>query len=43
MGRWRINFGVYIEKMPAPIADALFGTGDATPDVWVFKGSVWEM
>jgi hypothetical protein len=43
MGRWRINFGVYIEKMPAEIADALFGTGDATPDVWVFKGAVWEM
>ena len=42
MGRWRINFGVYIEKMPAAIADPLFGTGDATPDVWLFKGSVYE-
>ncbi len=42
MGRWRINFGVYVEKMPAKIADPLFGTGDATPDVWLFKGTVWE-
>ncbi|MFO7618859.1 MAG: hypothetical protein R6W91_04305 [Thermoplasmata archaeon] len=42
MGRWRINFGVYVDKMPAAIADPLFGTGDATPDVWLFKGTVFE-
>ncbi|MBA3046044.1 MAG: lamin tail domain-containing protein [Candidatus Thermoplasmatota archaeon] len=43
MGQWRINFGVYVEKMPAAIADPLFGTGDATPDVWLFKGTVYEI
>ena len=43
MGQWRINFGVFVEKMPAKIADPLFGTGDATPDVWLFKGTVYEM
>jgi len=42
MGRWRINFGVYVESMPAAIADPLFGTGDASPDVWLFKGTVYE-
>ncbi len=42
MGQWRINFGVYVEEMPADIADPLFGTGDATPDVWLFKGTVYE-
>ncbi len=42
MGRWRINFGVYVEEMPANIADPLFGTGDASPDVWLFKGAVYE-
>ncbi|MDO9537674.1 MAG: lamin tail domain-containing protein [Thermoplasmata archaeon] len=43
MGQWRINFGAYIEKMPANIADPLFGTGDKTPDVWLFKGTVYEV
>ena len=43
MGDWRVNFGVYIEEMPAAIADPLFGTGDDTPDVWLFKGAVFEL
>ncbi len=42
MGQRRINFGVFVESMPAAIADPLFGTGDATPDVWLFKGCVYE-
>jgi hypothetical protein len=43
MGRWQINFGVYIENLPAQIADQLFGTGeDVTPNVWIMKGMVYE-
>lgn len=42
MGQWRINFGVFVESMPSAIADPIFGTGDATPDVWLFKGTVYE-
>ncbi len=42
MGRWRINFGVFIEKVPPKIADPLFNTGNKTVNVWLFRGSVWE-
>ncbi len=42
MGRWRINFGVFIENVPPKIADPLFRTGDKTINVWLFKGTVWE-
>jgi hypothetical protein len=43
MGRWRINFGVYVEKVPPKIADPLFNTGNKTVNVWLFKGTVWEI
>jgi hypothetical protein len=42
MGKWRINFGVYVEKVPPKIADPLFNTGNRTVNVWLFKGTVWE-
>lgn len=42
MGRWRINFGVYIENVPPDIADPLFQTGNKTVNVWLFKGTAWE-
>ncbi len=43
LGRWRVDFGVYLEGVPAPIADALFRTGpSATPDVWFLRGAVFE-
>ncbi len=42
MGRWRINFGVFVENVPSSIADPLFHTGEESVNVWLFKGSVWE-
>lgn len=42
-GKWRIDFGVYIERVPKEIADPLFGTGDKEPDLWIFKGAVYAL
>ena len=41
-GTWRVDFGVYLEQVPAPVADAFFHTGTETPDVWFLKGAVVE-
>jgi len=40
-GRWRIDFGIYIESVPSFIANPIFGTGDAEPDVWILRASVY--
>jgi hypothetical protein len=42
MGRWRINFGVYIENVPPNVADPLFQTGNKAVNIWLFKGTAWE-
>ena len=42
MGTWRVDFGVYLERVPAPVADAFFHTGTATPDVWFLKAALVE-
>jgi hypothetical protein len=41
-GTWRVDFGVYLERIPAPVADVFFHTGKATPDVWFLRGSIVE-
>lgn len=43
MGSWRVNFGAFVENVPAAIADPLFGTGDEIVNIWLFKGTVWEI
>jgi len=42
-GTWRVEFGVYLERIPAPVADIFFHTGKATPDVWFFRGEIVEI
>ncbi len=41
-GTWRVEFGVYLERIPAPVADVFFHTGKATPDVWFLRGAIVE-
>ncbi|MEW5937510.1 MAG: lamin tail domain-containing protein, partial [Candidatus Thermoplasmatota archaeon] len=44
MGKWRVNFGLYVREMPGQIASKLFGTPeDVDPDVWIFKGCAYEV
>jgi hypothetical protein len=44
MGRWRINFGVYVENVPGEMAHELFGTPeDENVDVWILKGTAFEL
>ena len=42
-GTWRVEFGAYLEQIPAPVADVFFHTGKATPDVWFLRGSIVEV
>lgn len=42
-GKWQVDFGVYIDDLPAPIADALFGTGNSEPDLWILKGKIYQI
>lgn len=42
-GPWRADFGVYVERVPSAIADPLFGTGDAEPDVWLLRGTLYAV
>jgi hypothetical protein len=42
-GTWRVDFGVYLERIPAPVADIFFHTGKATPDVWFLRGAILEV
>jgi len=42
VGALSVFFGVYLERIPAPVADVFFHTGKATPDVWFLKGSIVE-
>lgn len=38
LGRWRVNFGLYVREMPGKIASRMFGTPeDVNPDVWIFR------
>lgn len=42
-GRWRVDFGAYLERVPAAIAGPLFGTDpDVDLDVWLFHASLYE-
>ncbi len=45
-GRWRLDFGVYIEGFPASIADTLFGykaEEGAQISLWLIKVSLYEI
>jgi hypothetical protein len=45
-GRWRIDFGVYIEDFPSKIADTLFGYKSeegAKISLWLVKVSLYEI
>ena len=42
-GTWRVEFGVYLERIPAPVAEIFFHTGKATPDVWFLRGAIVEV
>ncbi len=43
-GRWRVDFGAYIERVPHAIAGPLFGTApEVDIDVWLFRASVYEL
>ena len=42
LGRWRVDFGVYLEQVPAPIVQAFFGSKASSMDIWFVYGSVYE-
>lgn len=42
VGRWRVDFGVYLEQVPAPIVQAFFGKNAGAMDVWFVRGSIYE-
>ncbi|HLE45591.1 MAG TPA: hypothetical protein VI915_01180, partial [Thermoplasmata archaeon] len=42
LGRWRVDFGVYLEQVPLPIVQAFFGGKATSMDVWFVAGSVYE-
>ncbi len=43
MGRWRVNFGLYLEDVPGSMLHDVLGTPeDENVDLWVLKGSAYE-
>jgi len=44
LGRWRVEFGLYLENVPGKTANKLFGTPEnENVDVWILKGSAYEI
>jgi hypothetical protein len=44
MGRWRVNFGLYLEDVPGSMLHKILGTPEnENVDLWVLKGSAYEV
>jgi len=44
MGRWAIDFGLYLSGKTSPIAQTLYGSsGKNDPDLWLLKGRIYQI
>jgi len=44
MGRWRVNFGLYLEDVPGSMLHQMLGTpANEYFDLWVLRGSAYEV
>ncbi|MFH0816624.1 MAG: lamin tail domain-containing protein [Methanobacteriota archaeon] len=44
MGRWRVNFGLYLEDVPGSLLHKILGSPEnENVDLWMLKGSAYEV